>query len=375
MINSPNDYLHQILSNLYELKNAAYLNTTQYYLPESTVPTHDTQFYFKEIIDPTDLKVGAQYVQCLPEDHQKMVFFYNGKVRARTDWELQTFEQELLDQSSWNFPKILAPFYTRVKYLIRYALESPKVVIEKRTSESGAELSLFFPDQMIVIIGRTVNNSIAIPLYQKNQFSKFLIKIDRNWGLPVELRYTGPQMTQIETITDLSINSKDQDEFRICDYKPEGFAGPERYLIEMSRDLTDQQAPDWTLQNASGRQVKSDDFSGKVVLLHFTSLLCGPCRYSKSMINKLVIDFNPGEVAMINIEVGIRNIEAIKEQIGNGVPYLIANDQILNDFNIRSVPVFYLLDRDQVIRKRISGFIAKTTEEQIRFEISRILQR
>jgi len=86
MRNEPvSDFLHHLLSNLYEIKTAAYLNSTQYFLPNGTVLTHETKFHFREIINPTDLNVGAKFVQCLPDNHQKMVFLYNGLVRARVN--------------------------------------------------------------------------------------------------------------------------------------------------------------------------------------------------------------------------------------------------------------------------------------------------
>jgi hypothetical protein len=92
----------------------------------------------------------------------------------------------------------------------------------------------------------------------------------------------------------------------------------------------------------------------------------------------LVIDYKYKlkDFEFISIETWSKNIDGIKKYYNsNGLNYkfLLSNEEITKDYQIRGVPVFYILDENRVIRKIIWGYGKGTTDKEIKDAIDELI--
>lgn len=128
-MNTENDLnaLHRLLSNLYKIKSASYDLLQRRFLSEGSIPVFENYSFYREIIDPKDLRVGARFIQTQHDDHDKLIFLYDGKMRVKVDWHERTMQKQILEFVTNPPVLIQGPFFTRIKGLLRYALQSSNV--------------------------------------------------------------------------------------------------------------------------------------------------------------------------------------------------------------------------------------------------------
>ena len=118
-------------------------------------------------------------------------------------------------------------------------------------------------------------------------------------------------------------------------------------------------APVWTLRDVDGKEVKSSQFKGKVLVVDFWATWCPPCRTEIPgyiALQKKYAD----DVVFVGISVdGDDSIPAVKAFVKKfGINYLIvmADDEIQPSFNVnQGYPTTYIIDRDGKIRAKKVG--------------------
>lgn len=135
-------------------------------------------------------------------------------------------------------------------------------------------------------------------------------------------------------------------------------------------------APDWDIKNLSDEFVGLKDFKSKVLMIQFTGVGCGPCHQSLPFLKQLVYDFKERDFEFIAIETWSENIEGLKRYRDKNkinFKFLNANEKIKSDYEISSVPIFFILDEIRIIRKVISGYGKGITDKEIRETINELL--
>jgi peroxiredoxin len=125
-------------------------------------------------------------------------------------------------------------------------------------------------------------------------------------------------------------------------------------------------APEITLKDLQGQEVKLSDLRGKIVLLNFWATWCKPCKeempamqasYDKLRDQGLVV------LAVNELEDTEKVIEHVRKH-GHTFPVVMDHDNVVaNRYGVVGLPVSFLVDRQGIVRERVSGSLL--TEDRI----------
>jgi peroxiredoxin len=136
-------------------------------------------------------------------------------------------------------------------------------------------------------------------------------------------------------------------------------------------------APEFTLQDLNGDQVRSSAFKGKVVLLNFWATWCPPCVDElpslNSLFNDKVLKAKGLEVIAVCTEPSRRDVKALLRKKGLGLRVLMDEQKsVAKQFKVFSLPTTFLMDRQGNIVEKFYGEYDWTGKE-IRGKIERLL--
>ncbi len=118
-------------------------------------------------------------------------------------------------------------------------------------------------------------------------------------------------------------------------------------------------APDFTLKNLAGQEVKLSDLRGKVVLVNFWATWCPPCRGEIPSMERLnrAMAGKPFQMLAISIDEGGKEaVEALFSKAGVSLPTLLdPTQQTGKRYGITGVPETFIVDKKGVILKKVVG--------------------
>jgi len=125
-------------------------------------------------------------------------------------------------------------------------------------------------------------------------------------------------------------------------------------------------APEITLKDLQGQEVRLSDLRGKVVLLNFWATWCKPCKdempamqasYDKLRDQGFVV------LAVNELEDTEKVIEHVRKH-GHTFPVVMDHDnRVANQYGVVGLPASFLVDRQGIVREKIFGSLL--TEERI----------
>ncbi|MCB0685174.1 MAG: TlpA family protein disulfide reductase [Saprospiraceae bacterium] len=368
--------LNKILNALYELRYLNYVFNRKKFIVGTSVPISETESFFRELIDPGDLKIGAKFIETLAGDPDKMIRLYDGVIYAEVDWQKKTMFTQNLMLPMLQRSTIASPFFTRMKGLVKYVLESDRVEVSFSDSRS-CTLKVIFLNQLISSLGRKTAEEFSPSFMMgKTKGTEFEIQWDQKSFLPTSLQTMISESKTLETVSNLSIGKLVPD----VDFKsflPEGFITPEASRDLRPYDLIGTRGPALSMTTTGGNKISLEDLKGKVTLLQFTSLVCGPCRLSVNYLKKLRKSFSQEDLSMISLErfeIPEKAIDDyIKEQVINYL-YCLTFEQAFDAYKVNILPTFFILDQEKVIRTRITGYEINQTDQKITDCIKRELK-
>ena len=126
-------------------------------------------------------------------------------------------------------------------------------------------------------------------------------------------------------------------------------------------------APDFTLRDLEGKQVRLSQYRGKVVLLNFWATWCAPCRLEMPTMEKAYRKYKDQgfEVVAVSVDAGPKSavLQFLQEF---GLTFQVLLDphmDILHQFHSFSLPTSVVIDRRGVIRSRELGYRDWTDQE------------
>jgi peroxiredoxin len=139
-------------------------------------------------------------------------------------------------------------------------------------------------------------------------------------------------------------------------------------------NLRGKDAPQFMLKSFDGRVVSSSDFEGKVVLLDFWEVWCGPCVESMPKIQNLYEKFKSKGLLVYGIINDIKQLESSRKFVLRKpdikFPMLVGNEDIKKSYFIDAVPQYVLIDRKGKI-----SFLSLGYSGEIESEVTKALNQ
>jgi peroxiredoxin len=119
-------------------------------------------------------------------------------------------------------------------------------------------------------------------------------------------------------------------------------------------------APNFSLQDIDGHTITLSSVKGRVIVLEFFATWCPPCRDSIPHLNNLKAKYKEKGLMVygVNLDANI-DAKTLKEFASdNQVQYdlLLSDENTGKLYNINSIPVTYVIDKNLIIKDVYVGF-------------------
>ena len=124
-----------------------------------------------------------------------------------------------------------------------------------------------------------------------------------------------------------------------------------------------------------GTAVSLEQFRGKVVYLDFWASWCGPCRHSLPWLSQMRSDYAARgfEVIAVNVDEDSQDgLDFLKKYPVTYPTVRDAEGRIARSYDVKVMPMSYLIDRQGVVRLVHPGFNKKDTP-QLRAAVTQLL--
>lgn len=374
---SDTSYIHRICDNLKQIKSASYFWYQSASILYDTIPSLSYNVFQKEFDNQADKLVGASIASFQLEDTTKMVYFYDGNVKSYLDWGNKTIPVDSFQYDRYPFRIVYPPFFTYVKCLLKYALETPdNKIVQVYDLNDSVLIRLSVNDKLVEVVGNRIIYAAPSNLAE-DKWTKYDIWINKVNDLPYRMIKRFPDRVCWEECKEVRINKTDTITFIASKYFPADFAikiikneQADKIKIEGTH------APGWKLKDTNNNEIALSDLKSKALLIQFTGIGCGPCYQSILCLIKIKNQFKSEELEIISIETWNTNISVIKKHISSNsinYKYLICNNEVGLKYGVQSVPKFFVLDEKRVIRKIITGFDKEKTYVELKEAIVQLV--
>jgi thiol-disulfide isomerase/thioredoxin len=132
-------------------------------------------------------------------------------------------------------------------------------------------------------------------------------------------------------------------------------------------------AADFTLQDLNGKSVSLSGLRGKTVLLEFWATWCPPCRASVPDIEKIHLAYKDKGVVVLAVSVDDDGWDGVRTFVRqNGITYTVlqGNEEVMVKYQVRSIPMLLIVDREGVVARRYYGF---GSDEELEKDLKAVL--
>ncbi|MGC5324500.1 thiol-disulfide oxidoreductase ResA [Brevibacillus sp. SYSU BS000544] len=133
-------------------------------------------------------------------------------------------------------------------------------------------------------------------------------------------------------------------------------------------------APNFSLQQLDGAQVKLSDLRGKAVVLNFWGSWCVPCKTEMPDLEKQYQLHKNDGVVFTGVNIGESPITAKQfiSQVGVTFPiWLDQQREITRLYNIGPIPTTFFIDKNGIVK---DVFIGQMNEQILQEKVAKILQ-
>ena len=141
-----------------------------------------------------------------------------------------------------------------------------------------------------------------------------------------------------------------------------------------------QDAPDFTLKNVLGGELKSEDFKGKVLVVDFWAYWCAPCKVEIPGYNELRARYKDKGVEFIGVtfESGVADTVKTMKDLKIEYPVAMSTDKVDADFGGHiGYPTTFVVGKDYKIYRKIMGgtVLGRDKKEVLEHDIEELLKK
>lgn len=378
--NSSIDYLRKVLNNIERIESATYLEQSESWQPGDTIPYATYCRLFQEYNNPSDTTIGASDVCFDCDAPTKWRWAYDGKIQALIYYDEKKIVIDDFTARSLPFRPYSPPFFNFTKNIIQYALTTKdSIALDLKEFNEYYYFKLIIKeDKQVEFFGKAYY--MPNTPYTHGTISIYEIWISKLNNLPYKVRREMSHQTTVRAISNVELNKLSIADFNIYDYFPADYEikkfGETKKENKVS-NLVGKKASAWILNDKDGKSVSLSDFQGKVLLLQFTGIGCGPCQASIPFLKEIKEKYGKDQFELIAVEIWKRTAHSLQYYSNkNELNYnlLSGTDELVKDYqNGVAVPVFFILDKDQIIRKVINGYDREKTGQEIVNAINELL--
>ena len=373
--------MNTVLDKLNKVESASYFLTGENWNPGDTAASFIFTEFVKEYKNPSDTTIGAKFVKLDSMTKTKAYFCYDGQMRASFYNDEKGIVIDSFTVRPLPFRPLTPPFYNYVTSIVKYALttqDSISIEIKEQKSNVFVRLTIN-EDEQIEFFGKAYHIPPSPYDYGDNT-SIYELWIDKKTDLPYKVRREMSHNISVSSVSNFIFNKLDIKDFIASDYFPKDYEirqYGQKTGKSQSGELIGQKAPDWTLQTDDNQNISLSDLKSKVLMIQFTSVSCGPCRASIPFLKELQNDYKKTDFDFVAIEStcnSTNSFSSYKKRNQFNYKFLLSNKQILKDYSIQSYPVFFILDKNRIVKEVINGYGERTTDEKIRTIINELIK-
>ncbi|HMQ00382.1 MAG TPA: TlpA disulfide reductase family protein [Cyclobacteriaceae bacterium] len=210
----------------------------------------------------------------------------------------------------------------------------------------------------------------------QNQFKE--IHIDKQYFLPFYTYHfletsLGERQVNEMTLTEVKVNEPG---IRVPDFDYELLASYEQIerdysFVNQLGKLLGMAAPELELENLEGERAKLSDLRGKVVLLNFWEIWCGPCIESIPKIKEMVDKYTEKDFAVWSVVSDDKTFSKVPSFVTRrdfNYPVYYGTKDDAEKYYVKGVPEYVIIDRDGIIKYATAGY-----SKNIEVELNKLL--
>lgn len=125
-------------------------------------------------------------------------------------------------------------------------------------------------------------------------------------------------------------------------------------------------APDFTLSDSKGASIRLSDYKGRVVLLDFWATWCGGCKVEIPWYMEFQSKYQDSGLSVIGVsmdEDGWKSVKPFLEKTPMNYSVVVGNPDLAKLYDVDSMPMTLLIDRDGKIAASHVGMVDKDAFE------------